>query len=374
MNLLEIEDKDCNILLQNKELFNKKYYFTEPNNGYEILSFSLQEVKSIDDFKKNIENYIILFPNTYIRIYTNKEYNNDKFIDEYKNKPFMQIIEYEYILLGKQYINKLIKYEPLFNFEELTNVTFVQIIDPNTNKINITGYEKFKSSDTNFYFITSNNNYLNKNLYSFKNFSLTWCRINSYGIMSKFKFPCYIYNNYIKMLSNTINKDDQFTVNDITQAYYEYFEIYKNNNINNKYEEILLFVLMNYISLFNINYSYYFVPNFTNFMKHLVDNKCSKMKSILKNIVKNDYNNDKNVKENYNIIFNELKSYKNKHYYHYSNNLMIFVKNQIIHDMLKEYCMNSDYAYSVLIPLYICFKPDNFVLSDDRTLKTFNIL
>ena len=364
MNLLEINDTDCNILLQNKDLFNKKNYFEEPNSAYKIISISLQEVNNIDEFKNIIDTYLAIFSDTYIRIYTNKECKNtsiDTFIEEFKNKKYIQIVEYEYILLGKQYINHLIKYEPLFNFEEVTNINFVQILDPNTQKINVKGYEKFIESDTNFYFSTSNSNYLNKNLYSFKDFSPTWCRINPYGIMSKVKFPCYIYNNFVKMLSNTINKDNQFTINDVTQMYYEYFEIYKNNEIKGKYEEIMLYVLMNYISLFKINYSYYFIPNFTSFLTHLKNNKCSNMKTILKNILKKDYDENKNIKNNYYKLFNELKSYKNKNFFNYSNNLMVFVKLQFENDMLKEFCMNEDYAKSILIPLYISFKPKDFI-------------
>jgi hypothetical protein len=374
MNLLNVIDSDCNILLRNNELFNKKLYFTEPNFGYEIISISLQEVKNITDFKSNIELYRKIFPTTYIRIYTNKEYDNETFINEYKDKEYMQIIKYNYSLFGKKYINNLIKYEPLFNFEESLNIIFVQILDPNTDKINISGYDKFKNNETKFYFVTSSSHYLSNNLYSLKDFSLTWCRINDYGIMTKLKFPCFIYSGYIKMLSNTINKDNEFTINDVTQMYYEYYKIYENNNIKDKYQELLLYVLINYISLANIDFSYYYIPNYTRLLLHLKNKKCNKIKFFLKNILKEDYNDKENTNNNYFKLFNILKKHKDKKYIKYVNNLIYFCVKQLEHDSYNEFCMTKDFPESIVRTLYISLIPKDYVISDQKTLYSFDAL
>ena len=374
MDLLDIKDTDCNRLINNMNLFNKKFYYKEPDSIYEIISISLQEVKDINEFKQIIDVYRVLFPNTYIRIYTNKKYDQQEFINEYKNKKFMQIIEYDYILFGKKYINSLIKYEPLFNFEEGINIKFVYIPNPNNSKININGYNKFKESNTDFYFITTNNNYLSNSLYSYKDFSLTWCRINNFGIMSKIKFPCFIYNNYIEMLSNTLHIDDQFTVNNITQMYNEYLEIQKNNDVKDKYDEILLYVLINYITLLKINFSYYYLPYYSNILTFLKKNKCPKLKSIIKCILQNNYEEEKDTKENLDIAYQTFRNHDNKNYFKYVNNFIFFAKKQLENDTYEDFCLTKDFVTSILMTLYISLKPKKFIISDERTLYSFAIL
>ncbi len=377
MNLIDIEDTKCNFLLNNKDLFNKKYYFEEPNKTYSILSISLQEVDNIDVFKKNIETYKNVFPNFYIRIYTNKEYDNKLFIDEYKNKEYIQIIEYEYVLFGKKYINNLIKYEPLFNFEQVINVNFVYVIDPNSTYINKNICDVFLLNESSFYFATSNSAFLNKHLYGFKDLSQTWCRIYKYGIMSKIKLPCYIYNDYLCMLSNLLNKNDanqnQFKTNSVMEFYDNLYEIYQKNKIKEKYEDILLFVVMNYLSTFNINFSYSYTINFSYLLYYMKNKQTKYFKNAMKFILKKDYNDKKNVNDNYSMLYNVVKNQQDKNYGNYVYSFIIFIKQQVENDFLNDYGLNYDFARAVIMPLYIGLKSREFVNRDDRILYTYDL-
>lgn len=464
MNLIDdyINNKNDKsyMFLSNNNLFIKKKLYIEPTNPYGIISITLFQLeksyKNNDNYYNGLKNIIHdfkkYFPTMYIRLYIDEtvlspKFKNNKtneyiknkwipFINQIKKLDFVQIIIFDYKLFQRYYVKNniskysfgheglfgtILRFEPLFNFEENKNLRIVYVTDIDLGKTFFTkryeGYKKFLLSNSEFYFKCLSSSYLNPRFYVLKDYTTTWCRITASMIISKIKLPCQLYTDFIKILANKINipRDptyQPFTESKLMILYSEQIDRFLQSDVRREktagyktiieygIDELLMTIVLEWLVQSNKKLAYYYIPEFSrvlwNYSNKYIDlntqiqtHKSStfictnNFKFICTYILGKYYNNNISLKKNYKyideIFYKEenISSINTSDLYKYcTNKFLLLCKKMLETNTYAKYGFNKDEVEAILRIIYLSPKiePILYIKNDDRIYYTFKLI
>jgi hypothetical protein len=328
-----------------------KKFYTEPSNEYNIFSTVIfrtyesghrQSLYYYNKLLSLIEHFNVMFPTFYLRIYydksivTHKNVDNEEhkkenveywrpLIKELKNEKKIQLIRFDcddYKTENKSFhrgtFGTLIRFIPIFDYDENKNIKFVFIYDVDIDYFTQTTAKysiKFvKKNNLNFFFRTNHCLFSDSNHYSLYNdLKNTWLRMYANIIVDNIKLPKIIFNNFFKMID-----DKQY---DVYLSRFINYNIIKKKSSEQIFsygiDEILCMYILDYIIENNIKSGYFTSNNvYRPIQKYVFRNEHFKntsknniYKEILQNLLMDEYDETKSIIHNYKKYNDAMKYY-----------------------------------------------------------------